>query len=58
MDITEGSFRLQPAKRERPRYHLLSHLLANPPRRPQITKIGLHLLPRVLTQNLTQQSES
>ena len=58
MDIIEGSFQAPPAKRERPRDQLLSHLLANPPCCPQITKKGLHLLPQVLTQNLTQQSES
>ena len=37
------AFRLQPAKRERPRDHL-SHLLANPPRRPQTTKTKTPLI--------------
>ena len=35
------AFKLQPAKRERPRDHLLSHLLVNPPHRPQPTKTRL-----------------
>ena len=42
MDTTEGSFQTQLAKKERPRDHLFSHLLANPPRRPHLTTIGLH----------------
>ena len=42
------------AKRERPRDHLLSHLLSNPSCRPQTIKTGLHLLPQELTQNLIQ----
>ena len=43
MDITESGFQT-PAKRERPRDHLLSHLLANPPCRPQTTKKKIPLI--------------
>ena len=58
IDITEGSFQTPASKKRKasgsPSFH---HLLVSPPRCPQITKMT-PILPRVLTQNLTQQSES
>ena len=42
MDITESGFQTPASKKRRPRDNLLSHLLANPPRRPQTTKTKLH----------------
>ena len=42
MDITESGFQTPASKKERPRDHLRSHLLVNPPRRPHPTKTRLH----------------
>ena len=58
MDITESGFQTPASKKERPRDHLLSHLLVNPSRRPLVSKTALHSLSRVLIQNSTQQSKS